>query len=135
MAAPLRMGPAAFVPPDAAAPSPTPIESVRSRTHQSRAAWAGWAAAAVLAGVVAGLSVQVVSQQDRINIAQHQFNTVTTQSAALFALLSAPDAHSAVGQVDTGGAVMVVDSRSRDEAAITLAGLAGCQRTMRISCG
>jgi hypothetical protein len=80
--------------------------------------WTGWAVAAALAGVVAGLSIQVSSQQNRID-------TVNAQTAALSAVLGAPDVHSGAGPVSTGGSGLVLDSRSRDEAVITLAGLSG----------
>jgi anti-sigma-K factor RskA len=79
--------------------------------------------AAALAGVVAGLAIEDASQQNQISTAQQHAGAAAAQASALAALLAAPDVHSAVGQVSTGGAAVVVDSRSRDEAAITLAGL------------
>lgn len=95
----------------------------RERRRRNRAAWAGWAVAAALAGVVAGLSIQNVSQQHVLNTARHQLSSASAQSAALASLLSAPDAHSGAGGVRGGGTALVVVSRSRDEAAITLADL------------
>ena len=106
-------------------PDVTPIGEARERRQRrSRAAWTGWAAAAVLAGVVAGLSIQVVSQQNRIDDAQQRINAIDTQVSGLTSLVSAPDARGAAGSVSTGGSVLVVHSRSRDEAAISVTGLA-----------
>jgi anti-sigma factor RsiW len=90
----------------------------RRRRPTARTARAGWAVAAVLAGVVAVLSVVVSGQQGRND-------SVSAQASALASLLAAPDVHSGVGRVDTGGLATVVASRSRDEAAIILSGLAG----------
>lgn len=106
-------------------PTVVPIGVAREQhaRRRNRAAWSGWAVAAALAGVVAGLSIANVSQQHRIDTAQHQLDGVTAQSSALASLLSAPDVHSGVGTVRGGGTALVVVSRSRDEAAITLADL------------
>jgi hypothetical protein len=93
------------------------ITDARSRRPTVRAAWAGWAVAAALAGVVAVLSVVDSGQQGRIG-------TISAQSSSLASLLSAPDVHSGVGRVDTGGLATVVASRGRDEAAVVLSGLA-----------
>jgi anti-sigma factor RsiW len=87
------------------------------RRQRPRRARAGWIVAAALAGVVAGQAVYSVQQQDRID-------SVSRQATAMASLLSAPDAHSNSGAVRTGGTALVVDSRSRDEAAIALTGLA-----------
>lgn len=108
------------LPPDVA-----PIEAARERRRRrNRAAWTGWTAAAALAGVVAGLSLQVVSQQNRIDDAQQRITAIDTQVSALTSLVSAPDAHGAAGSVSTGGNVLVIHSRTRDEAAISVTGLA-----------
>lgn len=96
----------------------TPIAIPRRRQPSARVAWAGWAAAAVLAGVVAVLSVVDSGQRGRID-------TISAQASSLSTLLSAPDVRSGAARVDTGGVATVVASRSRDEAAVTLSGLAG----------
>lgn len=95
-----------------------PIEHGRERRRRfTRAAIAGWAAAAIFAGVAGGLAVHTASQDRQINQAD-------ARTAQLSALLSAPDAHAGVGKVTGGGSVTVIDSRLRDQAAITLTGLA-----------
>ena len=95
-----------------------PIEHGRQRRRRfTRAAVAGWAAAAVLAGTVGALAVHIAAQ-DR------QINQANARTAQLSALLSAPDVHVGVGKVNGGGTVTVIDSRLRDQAAITLTGLA-----------
>lgn len=94
-----------------------PIAVPRARRPARRVARAGWAVAAVLAGVVAVLSVVDASQRGTID-------AVNVRASSLAALLSAPDVHSAAGQVATGGVATVVVSRGRDEAAVTLSGLA-----------
>ena len=96
----------------------TPISAARRRRPRGWVTVAGWAAAAALAGVVAVLSVVITGQGNRID-------TTNAQVSSLTLLLSAPDVHSSVGYVGTGGAATVVDSRSRDEAAIIFTGLAG----------
>lgn len=95
-----------------------PITAARGRRRgDRRAVVVGWAAAAALACAVAVMAVVTVTQRDRIS-------TLDAQSAALSSLLSAPDVNSSAGSVGTGGTATVVDSRGRDEAAITLTGLA-----------
>lgn len=97
-----------------------PIERGRERERRrrfTRAAVAGWAAAAVLAGVVGALAAHTASQDQRISQAD-------ARNVQLSALLSAPDVHTGVGKVNGGGTVTVIDSRLRDRAAITLTGLA-----------
>jgi anti-sigma factor RsiW len=95
-----------------------PIQRGRERRRRfSRAAVAGWAAAAVLAGVVGGLAVHTASQDQQISQAD-------ARAAQLSTLLSAPDVRTAVGKVTGGGFVTVIDSRQLDRAAITLTGLA-----------
>jgi hypothetical protein len=98
-------------------PTVTSIGAARSLRRRGRAAVTGWAVAAALAGVVAGLTVQTVQQRERID-------AVTAQASAMSLLLSAPDARSGAARVSTGGTALVIDSRSRDEAAIALSGLA-----------
>ena len=105
-------------------PNVVPLGVAHARRARNRYAWTGWAAAAALAGVVAGLSIQVVSQQHRIDAAQKQTSAANGQVSSLVSLLSAPDTRSGTGAVSSGGTVLVVDSRSRDEAAISLTGLA-----------
>jgi anti-sigma-K factor RskA len=77
---------------------------------------AGWAVAAVLAGVVAGLSVHAVSQQ-------RQITSIGAQASAIQQLLSAPDAATVHAKVSTGGQAVVVYSRGHAEAAVVLTGL------------
>jgi anti-sigma-K factor RskA len=93
-----------------------PITRAPSVRRRNRAAWTGWAAAAVLACVVAGQTVYSVHQS-------HQLTSASQQTSALTQLLSATDARSNTGRVSTGGHAIVVDSRSRDEAATALSGL------------
>jgi anti-sigma factor RsiW len=95
-----------------------PIEHGRARRRRfTRAAVAGWAAAAALAGVVGGFAVHTAAQDRQISQAD-------ARTAQLSALLSAPDVHTGVGKVAGGGTVTVIDSRLRDRAAISLTGLA-----------
>ncbi len=84
---------------------------------RARNALIGWAVAAALFGIAAGLTVHSAQLQDRIN-------SVATLDSAMSMLLSAPDTRSGAAQARTGGSALVVDSRSRDEAAISLSGLA-----------
>jgi anti-sigma factor RsiW len=87
----------------------------RQRTqHRGRA---GWIVAAALAGVVAGQAVYDVQQQNRID-------SVSQKADSMARLLGAADVHTATAAVNTGGSALVVDSRSLDEAAIALTGLA-----------
>lgn len=77
----------------------------------------GWGLAAGLAAVVAVLGVRVSDQQNQIDQARQRSTAITT-------LLSAPDTHTNSVGVTTGGDGRVLVSRSRDEAAITVSGLA-----------
>ena len=95
----------------------TSIDDAPSRRRLRRSAWTGWAVAAALAGVVAGVSVHSENQQSRIN-------ALSQQTGVVQQLLSAPDAYSGSAAVSTGGKAMVLDSRSRDEALISFNGLA-----------
>ena len=93
---------------------------VRQAPARGRRRWftvAGWGLATGLAATVAVLGVHVNDQQNRIDQATHN-------NTAISALLSAPDAHTDSVTVRTGGTGSVVVSRSRDEAAITITGLA-----------
>ena len=95
-----------------------PITAARGRRRGGRrAVFVGWAAAAALACAVAVMSVIDATQRSRIS-------TLDAQATSLSSLLSAPDVASSAGSVDTGGTATLVDSRRRDEAAITLTGLA-----------
>ncbi|MEY9855655.1 anti-sigma-K factor RskA [Catenulispora sp. GAS73] len=76
----------------------------------------GWGVASGLAVAVAVLGVRVGDQQNQIDQANQR-------SAAISTLLSAPDAHADSVNVSTGGTGIVLVSRSRDEAAITISGL------------
>lgn len=77
---------------------------------------AGWAVAAVLALVVAGLGWRTVDQQDQIN-------TLRGSAAQVSQLLAAPDAYTARIAVTGGGSALLVDSRARNEAAVAFSGL------------
>jgi len=92
------------------------ISQARSRRlgRFSRAAVAGWTAAAVLAGVAAGLGVQDLSQR-------HQISQSESHAQQLAALLAAPDVHVGVGKVHGGGTVTIVESRELNQVAVTLA--------------
>jgi anti-sigma-K factor RskA len=79
----------------------------------SRKVVAGWAVAAVLAGVVVALSAHEGAEN-------RQLSQATARTAAISALLSAPDVHSGSSQVRGGGSVTVIDSRGRGQAEITL---------------
>jgi len=98
-------------------PSVTPITAAPSARKHRRAAWAGWVVAAALAGVVAGQAVYQVHQSN-------DYTAVSRQAQAMASLLEAPDVRSDTKEVSTGGAGLVVASRSRNEAAITLSDLA-----------
>jgi anti-sigma factor RsiW len=84
--------------------------------RRSASRWAGWALAAALAGVVAGLSVHAASQQ-------RQITSISAQASAMQQLLSAPDATTVHASASSGGQGVVVYSRSRGEAAVVLTGL------------
>jgi anti-sigma-K factor RskA len=77
----------------------------------------GWGVATGLAVAVAVLGVRVGDQQSQIDQANQRGTTIST-------LLSAPDAHADSVTVSTGGTGTVLVSRSQDEAAITINGLA-----------
>lgn len=85
----------------------------RRQVSRKRKVVAGWAVAAVLAGVLAGVSVHEVAEN-------RQLSQATTQNGAISALLSAPDVRSGSGQVRGGGSVTVIDSELRGQAEITL---------------
>ena len=93
-------------------------EQAAESRRRPRPGWrAGWAVAAALALVVAGLGWRAIDQQDRIDALNHS-------STQISQLLAAPDAYSARVSVAGGGSALLVDSRSRDEAAIAFTGLA-----------
>jgi len=77
---------------------------------------AGWAVAAALALFAAGLAWRTVDQQ-------HQISALNVQTTQMSQLLAAPDAYATRVPVTGGGSALVVDSRSRDEVAVTFAGL------------
>jgi anti-sigma-K factor RskA len=77
---------------------------------------ANWAVAAVLALLVAGLGWRAVSQQNRIG-------ALDSQSTTISRLLAAPDAEAVRVAVTGGGSALIVDARSRDEAALSFSGL------------
>jgi anti-sigma-K factor RskA len=88
----------------------------RERRRWSFTTWLGWGVATAMAGVVAVLGVHVTDQQNRLDQARRQ-------SSAMSDLLTAPDARSSTALVRTGGHAIVLASRSRDEAAITVSDL------------
>jgi anti-sigma-K factor RskA len=89
----------------------------RERRRWTFTTWLGWGVATAMAGVVAVLGVQVADQQNRLDQADQH-------SAVVSSLLAAPDARTGAASVRTGGNATVLASRSRDEAAITVSGLA-----------
>lgn len=81
-------------------------------------AWrAGWAVAAAFALVAVGLGWRAIDQQNEIDSLNHTSTQVSQ-------LLSAPDSTSTKVQVTGGGSALLVDSRSRNEAAVLFTGLA-----------
>jgi anti-sigma-K factor RskA len=90
------------------------VPAQRGSAQRRRAAWA---IAAVLALVVAGLGWRVVDQQNQIN-------ALNAQSTQISQLLAAPDASAARVPVSGGGTALVVDSRSRNEVAVSFTGVA-----------
>lgn len=97
-----------------------PTRPARPGRHDSRRVSrklvAGWALAAVLAGVLGGLSVHEAAENRRLSQA-------TSQSAEIAALLAAPDVRSGSSRMAGGGSVTVIDSRQRGQAEITLSDL------------
>jgi anti-sigma-K factor RskA len=89
----------------------------RRQRGPARRIRAGWAVAAALALVAAGLGWRTVDQQ-------HQINALSTQTTQISRLLAAPDAYAARVPVTGGGSALIVDSRSGNEAAVTFTGLA-----------
>lgn len=78
---------------------------------------AAWAVAAALAIVVAGLGWRTIDQQNQID-------GLNARSTQISQLLAAPDAYTARVKVAGGGTALLVDSRQRNEAAVTFTGLA-----------
>lgn len=95
--------------PDAAAGGP----GARGLLPRMRA---GWAIAAALALFAAGLGWRAVDEQQ-------QLSALNVQTTRISQLLAAPDAYAARVPVTGGGSALVVDSRSRDEVAVSFAGL------------
>jgi anti-sigma-K factor RskA len=87
------------------------------RRHIALGWRAGWAVAAALALVVAGVGWKAIDQQ-------HRIDALNSSSTQITQLLAAPDAYSTRVSVAGGGSALLVDSRSRDEAAIAFSGLA-----------
>jgi anti-sigma-K factor RskA len=89
----------------------------------SRIPWLIWmprlatvtAVVAVIAAVVLGITLSDTEQQ---------LNTQRTQSAAIAAVLAAPDARTVTGPVKTGGTTTVVLSAIRHELVVSSSGLA-----------
>ncbi|MBR7828470.1 anti-sigma factor [Actinospica sp. MGRD01-02] len=90
------------------------VPAQRGSAQRRRAAWA---IAAVLALVVAGLGWRVADQQNQIN-------ALNAQSTQISQLLAAPDASATRVPVTGGGTALVVDSRSRNEVAVSFTGVA-----------
>jgi anti-sigma-K factor RskA len=92
-------------------------ERAEPRRHIALGWRAGWAVAAALALVAAGLGWKAIDQQ-------HRIAALNSSSTQITQLLAAPDAYSTRVTVAGGGSALLVDSRSRDEAAIAFTGLA-----------
>lgn len=75
-------------------------------------------------GLATGLAVAVAVLGVRVNDQQHQIDQAGRRTSAITALLSAPDTRADSVGVTTGGTGTVLASRSLDEAAITVNGLA-----------
>ncbi|HET9171582.1 MAG TPA: anti-sigma factor [Actinospica sp.] len=98
-------------------PLTTTEAAVPARREPRRGLRAAWSVAAAFALVAAGLGWRVIDQQDRIS----SLNAQTTQISQL---LAAPDAASTRVSVAGGGSALIVDSRSRNEAAVTFTDVA-----------
>ncbi|MEY9912883.1 anti-sigma-K factor RskA [Catenulispora sp. MAP12-49] len=94
-----------------------PVPHTIARPRRRWFTVAGWGLATGLAAAAAVLGVQVGDQQ-------HHVDQANQHATAISALLSAPDARSDSVAVRTGGTGTVLVSRSHDEAAITITGLA-----------
>jgi anti-sigma-K factor RskA len=97
---------------------PAAVPAARGGRRRTRAAVAVAAALALLA---AGLGWRSIDQQ-------RQVNALNSQAAQISQLLAAPDALATRAAVTGGGSALVLDSRSRNEAAVTFTGLAGAPR-------
>ncbi|MBR7835608.1 anti-sigma factor [Actinospica durhamensis] len=89
----------------------------RQRTGRRRLR-AGWSVAAALALLAAGLGWRAVDQQDRLD-------ALNAQATQISQLLTAPDVATTRVAVTGGGSALLVDSRSRNEAALSFTGLSG----------
>lgn len=99
-------------------PDPEPTSAHPARQRADRRLRAAWAAAAALVLLVAGLGWRDVDQQ-------HRIDALNAQAAGISQLLAAPDAAAVRVPVSGGGSALLVDSRGRDEAAVSFTGLAG----------
>lgn len=99
------------VPPIVVEPAEIPAQRPAARRFR-----AGWAVAAALALVAAGLGWRAVDQQ-------HRIDALNTQTTRISQLLAAPDAYATRVAVAGGGSALLVDSRSRNEAALSFTGL------------
>jgi len=95
---------------------PGSVSASRSLRHRLLPSL-GWGLAAVMAAVIAVLGIRLDDQDNRSAAADRQ-------SAAITALLSAPDARISTAAVTTGGRATALTSHKLDEAAISLTGLA-----------
>lgn len=98
---------------DAAPESASAASGASRRGPRTRAAWAIAAALALLA---AGLGWRTIDQQ-------HRIDAQNAQSAQISQLLAAPDAATTRVPVSGGGSALILDSRVRNEAAVTFTGL------------
>jgi len=111
-----RIGITRQVPPIVSKMTATPAPPTEHAAG-SRRLRAAWAVAAALALLAAGLGWRTIDQQ-------HRISALDAQSTQISRLLAAPDAHSVRVQVTGGGTALVMDSRSRDEAAVSFSALA-----------
>ena len=79
---------------------------------------AAWSVAAALALLAAGLGWRAVDQQ-------HQLDALNAKATQISQLLTAPDVATTRVAVTGGGSALIVDSRSRNEVALSFTGLSG----------
>ncbi|WP_063628238.1 anti-sigma factor [Actinospica robiniae] len=96
----------------------SPAQRQAQRRSSKRRLRAGWAVAAALALLAAGLGWRTIDQQ-------HQLDSLNARSTQISQLLAAPDAATARVKVTGGGTALLIDSRQLDEAAVGFTGLAG----------
>ena len=104
-------------PPRTAAPEAQSAGAPSAGPAGRRRLRAGWAVAAGLALLAAGLGWRAVDQQQRID-------ALDAQTTQISQLLAAPDAAATRVAVTGGGSALVVDSRALNEAAVSFTGVA-----------